>query len=65
MGVGVMVELKVEELANTIRKLSKSDKEMLFLMLSGENREIVRRVKDVKSKKVKPLTREDAFRDVL
>lgn len=60
-----MVELKVEQLANSIRKLNKADKEMLALLLSGEAREIVRRVKDIKSKKVKPLTREEAFKDVL
>ena len=60
-----MVELKVEELANSISKLNKTDKEMLLLLLSGEAKEIVRRVKDVKSKKVKPLTREEAFKDVL
>ena len=65
MGVGVMVELKVEELANTIRKLNKTDKEMLSLLLSGEAKEIAKRVKDVKLKKVKPLTREEAFRNVL
>lgn len=65
MGIGVMVELKVEELANSISKLNKTDKEMLLLLLSGEAKEIVRRVKDVKSKKVKPLTREEAFKDVL
>ena len=65
MSVGVMVELKVEQLANSIRKLNKADKEMLALLLSGEEREIVRRVKDIKSKKVKPLTREEAFKDVL
>jgi len=65
MSVGVMVELKVEELANSISKLNKTDKEMLLLLLSGEAKEIARRVKDVKSKKVKLLTREEAFRDAL
>ncbi len=60
-----MVELEVEQLANSIRKLNKADKELLTLLLSGEAREIVRRIKDIKSKKVKPLTREEAFKDVL
>jgi len=65
MSVGVMVELKVEDIANSIRKLKKADKEMLLLLLSGEDREIARRVRDIKTKKVKPLTREETFRDVL
>lgn len=65
MSVGVMVELKVEDIAYSIKKLKKADREMLILLLSGEGREIVRRVKEMKSKKVKTLTREETFRDVL
>jgi hypothetical protein len=65
MSVGVMVELKVEEIANSIKKLKKADKEMLLLLLSGEDREIARRAREIKTKKVKSLTREETFRDVL
>jgi hypothetical protein len=65
MSVGVMVELKVEEIANSIKKLKKADKEMLLLLLSGEDREIARRAREIKTKKVKLLTREETFRDVL
>jgi hypothetical protein len=65
MSVGVMVELKVEDIANSIKKLKKADKEMLILLLSGEDREIARRARDIKTKKVKLLTREETFRDVL
>jgi len=65
MSIGVMVELKVEDIANSIKKLKKTDKEMLLLLLTGEGREIVRRARDIKTKKVKPLTREETFRDVL
>ena len=65
MSIGVMVELKVEEIANSIKKLKKADKEMLILLLSGEGREIAERARDIKTKKVKPLTREETFRDVL
>jgi hypothetical protein len=65
MSVGVMVELKVEDIANSIKKLKKADKEMLLLLLSGEYREIARRTRDIKLRKVKPLTREETFRDVL
>ncbi len=65
MSVGVMVELKVEDIANSIKKLKRADKEMLLLLLSGEDREIARRAREIKTKKVKPLTREETFRDVL
>lgn len=60
-----MVKLKVEDIADTIRKLKKTDREMLLLLLTGEAREIVRRTKDIKTKKVKPLSREETFRGVL
>lgn len=65
MSVGVMVELKVEDLVNSIKKLNRADKEMLLLLLSGEGREIAKRVKEIKSKKVKTLTREEILRNVL
>jgi hypothetical protein len=65
MSIGVMVELKVEDIANSIKKLKRADKEMLLLLLSGEDREIARRAREIKTKKVKPLTREETFRDVL
>jgi hypothetical protein len=65
MGVGVMVELKVEDIANSIKRLKKADREMLLLLLSGEHKEISKRLKEIKTKKVKPLSREETFRDVL
>ncbi len=65
MSVGVMVEMKVEDIAKSIKRMSPADKEMLLLILSGEDKEIARRLKDIRSKKVKPLTREETFRDVL
>jgi len=52
MSVGVMVELKVEDIANSIRKLKKADKEMLLLLLSGESLEIAKRARDIKTKKL-------------
>ncbi|MBI4846998.1 MAG: hypothetical protein HY808_00265 [Nitrospirae bacterium] len=65
MSVGVMVELKVEDIAASIKKMKKSDKEMLLLMLSGEGKEIAKRLKEVNSRKVKTLTREETFKNVL
>lgn len=65
MSVGVMVELKVEELADSIKKLNKTDREELLLLLSGEGRQIKKRLKEIETGKVKPLTREEMLRDVL
>lgn len=65
MSIGVMVELKVEDIAASIKKMKRSDKEALLLMLSGEDKDIARRLKDIRSKKVKTLTREETFKDVL
>jgi hypothetical protein len=65
MGVGVTVELTVERIAHTIKKLKKEDKEMLLLMLAGKDKEISRRYQEIKSGKVKTLSREETFKDVL
>lgn len=40
MSIGIRVELKVEDIANLIKKLKKEDKEMLLLLLSGKGTEI-------------------------
>lgn len=65
MGIGITVELKVKDIAKTIKKLKKEEKEELLLLLSGEGKEITRRLRDIKLKKVKTLTREDVLKDVL
>lgn len=65
MSVGVMVELKVEEIASGIKKLNKKDREALLLLLSGEGKEIKKRLKEIETGKVKTLTREELLHDVL
>ncbi len=65
MSIGITVELKVEDIAKTIKKLKKEDKEQLLLLLSKEGKEITKRFKEIKSKKVKALSREETFKDVL
>lgn len=65
MSIGVMVELTIEDIAHTIKKLKKEEKEELLLLLSGEHREIVKRHQDIRTKKVKPLSRKEVFGDVL
>lgn len=65
MGVGVMVQLRVEDIASSILKLDSSDKEMLLLLLSGKDKELSKRRGDMVSGKVKTMSREEIFRDVL
>ena len=65
MGVGIMVKLKVEDIANSIKKLKKKDTETLLLLLSGQGKEIKKRLHEIKSKKAKTMTREETFKGVL
>jgi hypothetical protein len=65
MSVDVMVELRVEDLADGIKKLNKADREALLLLLSGEGREMKKRLKEIETGKVKTLTRKEILRDVL
>lgn len=65
MSVDVIVQLKVEDLADGIKRLNKADREALSLLLSGEDREIKKRLKEIETGKVKTLTREEILRDAL
>ena len=65
MAIDVTVELSVEELAKSIVRLKKNDKEMLLLLLSKKGKGIEKRVRDIKLKKVKTLTREEILKDVI
>lgn len=65
MSVGLTVELSVKDIAKTIKRLSKEDKEELLLLLSEEGKELVKRHRDIIQKKVKPLTRSEVLRDVI
>jgi len=47
MSVDVTVELKVEALADGIKRLNKADREALLLLLSGEGKEIKKRLKEI------------------
>ena len=60
-----MVELKVEELASSIKKLSRKDREELLLLLSGEDKEIKKRLGEIETGKVKTLTGEQLLKDAI
>lgn len=65
MSVGIKVNVTVEDIVSSIKKLKKAEKEMLLLLLSDKDKEIVKRVREIKTKRVKPLTREEILKDVL
>lgn len=65
MGIGIQVELTVQQIANGIKKMKNPDKEMLLLLLSGKNKELAKRVNEIKQGKVKTLTRAEVMQDVL
>jgi hypothetical protein len=47
------------------KKLNKADTEALLLVLSGESREIRKRLKEIETGKVEALTREEILPDDL
>ncbi len=65
MSIDVTVELKVKDIASTIKKLKREDREELLLLLSEEGEEIKKRMKDIRTKKVKMLSRREILKDVL
>ncbi len=61
----ITIALSVNDIAKSIKKLKRDDKEMLLLFLSGEDREIKKRVSDFKMKNVETMSREEILKDVL
>ena len=64
MSIGITVELKVEDIANSIRKLKKKIRRR-FSFAIRERQRNKKRLHEIKSKKVKTLTREETFEGVL
>ncbi|MDD2714447.1 MAG: hypothetical protein PHW04_00985 [Candidatus Wallbacteria bacterium] len=61
MSVTLSVKLSVEDIAESILKLDGSDREMLLLLLSGEKKEIRKRLSEIKSGKIKAVHRSRIF----
>ena len=55
------INITIETLAETIKKLDKKDLETLSLLLSDAGEELLKRKKDIEKKTVKTLSREEAF----
>jgi hypothetical protein len=57
----MMIGTTVNEVAKVIKALNEQEMETLTLLLSNEGTEFLERKKDLELKKVKFLTREEAF----
>lgn len=64
MSVQAKISLDMNQLASIIKSLSDEDVEELEMLLSGETKELKKRVSEIKSKKVKLLSREEVFGDL-
>lgn len=61
MEVNANINLKIDDLARVIANLSKEELRILETRLSKEDNLLKRRLRDVKNKKVKLLSREKVF----
>lgn len=57
----LMVDIPIKEVAVLINKMNKQELETLYMLLTEEGEELLKRNKDLKSKKVKYLNRGDVF----
>jgi hypothetical protein len=57
----MMIGITVNEVAKVIKAMNEQEMETLTLLLSDEGAELLERKKDLELKKVKFLTREEAF----
>jgi len=57
----VMVNLSLEDLVRIINSMDEEEIETLSLMLSGEDKELLERKRDIETGKVKTLSRKEVF----
>ena len=57
----ITVDISVEELAKIINNMSKDDLETLSIILTREDKELLKRKKDIESGKVKTVSRDEVF----
>ncbi len=53
--------VSLETIANTIKKLNKQELQTLTDLLTDTGRQLLKRKKDIEQKKVKVLSRDEAF----
>ena len=64
MEVTANIRLKIDDLARVIVSLSKEEIKILEARLSEEDKALKKRLKDVKNKKIKLLSREQTFSNI-
>jgi len=57
----VMVDISVKHVASMIRKMDKQELETLYMLLTKEGKELIKRKKEVEQRTVRLLTREEVF----
>ncbi len=55
------MNLKIQDLAKVILNLKKNEAEDLLILLSGSDKDLLKRKNDILSGKVEPLTRNEVF----
>ena len=55
------VEITIDILADTIKRLNKVELETLSLLISGEGQELLKRKEEIEDNLVNTLTREEVF----
>lgn len=63
--IALTVNLSVEDIARSIIKLKKRDKEHLLMLLAKRDKELLKRINEIKTHKVRTLSREEVLKDVL
>lgn len=64
MEVTANINMKIDDLARIIASLSKEEIKILEARLSEEDKILKKRLKDVKNKKIKLLSREQTFSNI-
>jgi hypothetical protein len=57
----MMIDVSVNNIAQIIKSMSSQEIETLYLLLTDEGKELLKRKNDLDSKRVKFITREDVF----
>jgi hypothetical protein len=55
------INIPIDTVADLIKHMNKKEIETLSLLLSKEGKTVLKRKKDIESKKVKTLSRDDVF----
>lgn len=61
MIINAKVQLELDDVVKFLKSLSLEDIEALEMKISGQENELKKRAKDIKTKKVKLLTESDVF----